>query len=81
MESFVTNEIEEEDRLFTKEELIERFGWDTSSCTYSILSLMLLVSLLIGVYFAWTGQDSNANYLLGDKNMSVLPMAMSLMAT
>ena len=67
----------EEQRLFTKEELINKFGWEE----YFMLSLMLLVSTLIGVYFAWKGQKSNAEYLLGGKRMGVLPMSMSLMAT
>ena len=67
----------EEPRLFTKEELIDKFGWED----YLMLSLMLLISTLIGVYFAWKGQKSNADYLLGGKRMGVLPMAMSLMAT
>ena len=82
MKSSKINVIEEEQeveeyRLFMKEELIKKFGSDD----YVILALMLLVSLLIGVYFAWKGQKSNADYLLGGKRMGVLPMAMSLMAT
>ena len=63
--------------LPTKEELVASFGWEE----YLILSLMLLVSTLIGVYFAWKGQKSNAEYLLGGKRMGVLPMSMSLIAT
>ena len=64
-------------RLPTKEELVEKFGWEE----YVVLSLMLLVSTLIGIYFAWKGQKSNAEYLLGGKRMGVLPMSMSLIAT
>ena len=67
----------EEPRLFTKQELIDKFGWED----YLMLSLMLAVSTLIGVYFAWKGQKSNVDYLLGGKRMGVLPMSMSLMAT
>ena len=63
--------------LFTKQELVEKFGWEE----YAILSAMLLISLLIGLYFAFKGQRSNADYLLGGKQMGVLPMAFSLMAT
>ena len=73
----IEEEEEERYQLFMKEELIKKFGSDD----YVILALMLLVSLLIGVYFAWKGQKSNADYLLGGKSMGVLPMAMSLMAT
>ena len=67
----------ENPHLPTKEELVASFGWEE----YLILSLMLLVSTLIGVYFAWKGQKSNAEYLLGGKRMGVLPMSMSLIAT
>ena len=64
-------------RLLTKEELIENFGWDE----YLVLFLMLLISALIGVYFAWKGQKNNAEYLLGGKSMGTLPVSMSLIAT
>ena len=64
-------------RLLTKEELIENFGWDE----YLVLFLMLLISALIGVYFAWKGQKNNAEYLLGGKSMGILPVSMSLIAT
>lgn len=64
-------------RLLTKEELIDNFGWDE----YLVLFLMLLISALIGVYFAWKGQKNNAEYLLGGKSMGILPVSMSLIAT
>lgn len=64
-------------RLLTKEELIENFGWDE----YLVLFLMLLISALIGVYFAWKGQKNNAEYLLGGKSMGILSVSMSLIAT
>ena len=67
----------EDPRLLSKKELVEKFGWEE----YLILSLMLLVSTMIGIYFAWRGQKSNAEYLLGGKRMGVLPMSMSLIAT
>ena len=67
----------DDNRLLSKSELVEKFGWEE----YLILSLMLLVSTVIGVYFAWKGQKSNAEYLLGGKRMGVLPMSMSLIAT
>ena len=64
-------------RLLSKEELIQNFGWEE----YLILALMLLVSLLIGIYFAWKGNENNAEYLLGGRRMGVLPVSMSLIAT
>ena len=67
----------EDQHLLTKEELIENFGWDE----YLVLFLMLLISALIGVYFAWKGQKNNAEYLLGGKSMGILPVSMSLIAT
>ena len=59
------------------EEFKERFGWEE----YVVVSLMLLVSALIGIYFYWKGQKSNAEYLLGGKQMGVFPVSMSLVAT
>ena len=64
-------------RFLTQQELIEHFGWDE----YFVLFLMLLISALIGVYFAWKGQKNNAEYLLGSKSMGTLPVSMSLIAT
>ena len=62
--------------LFSKKELIEKFGWEE----YFIFSLMLLVSILIGLFFWWKGQNSNAEYMMGGGNMGTLPMTMSLIA-
>ena len=63
-------------RLYNTTELIEKFGWEE----YFIFSLMLLVSILIGVFFWWKGQNSNAEYMMGGGNMGTLPMTMSLIA-
>ena len=63
--------------LPAENELKDKFGWEE----YLVMSLMLLVSALIGIYFYWKGQKSNADYLLGSKQMGVLPVSMSLMAT
>ena len=63
-------------KLYTTDELIKKFGWEE----YLIFSLMLLVSLLIGVYYAWKGQNDNAEYMMGGKQMGTLPMTMSLIA-
>ena len=64
-------------RLLTTEELLAKFGWQD----YVILATILLICLLIGLYFGWTGQKNNADYLLGGRKMGVLPMSFSLMAT
>ena len=45
-----------------------------------MFSLMLLVSILIGVFFWWKGQNNNAEYMLGGKDMGTFPMTMSLIA-
>ena len=62
--------------LFTKDELIAKFGWED----YFIFALMLLVSAGIGVFFWWKGQHSNAEFIMGGKSMSTLPMTLSLIA-
>jgi len=64
-------------RLFNTTELIDKFGWEE----YFIFSLMLLVSILIGVFFWWKGQNDNAEYMMGGKNMGTFPMTMSLIAS
>ena len=38
--------------LFSKQELIEKFGW----VEYFIFALMLAVSAGIGIYYWWKGQ-------------------------
>ena len=52
------------------------FGW----ADYLIFSLTLFVSLLIGIYYAWRGNNSTSEYLLGGKTMGIFPIAMSLAA-
>lgn len=53
------------------------FGW----LDYTLFSMLLLVSILIGVYFAFfSKQDSRTEYLLGGKRMGCFPVAMSIMA-
>ncbi|KAJ9601324.1 hypothetical protein L9F63_000546, partial [Diploptera punctata] len=56
-----------------------KFGtWD-----YVVLALMLVVSAGIGVYYRFTGgrQRTTQEYLLGDRSLSVFPVAVSLMAS
>lgn len=48
---------------------------------YGLFVAMLLLSVLIGLYFGCCGhQDSINEYLLGGKEMSVVPIAISLVA-
>lgn len=59
--------------------MIGLFGtWD-----YVVLLLVLLISSGIGVYYRFTGgkQKTVQEYLLADKNMPVMPVAFSLMAS
>ncbi|KAL0882297.1 hypothetical protein ABMA27_000817 [Loxostege sticticalis] len=55
------------------------FGiWD-----YVIMAATMIASVLIGLYFRFSGgkQKTNEEYLLADRNMSILPVAVSLMAS
>ncbi|XP_055935131.1 sodium-coupled monocarboxylate transporter 1-like isoform X2 [Argiope bruennichi] len=53
-------------------------SWD-----YVVLASTLAVSACIGIYFRFTGdrQKSLEQFLLGGRNMSILPVAISLLAT
>ncbi|XP_015913636.1 putative sodium-dependent multivitamin transporter isoform X2 [Parasteatoda tepidariorum] len=50
---------------------------------YVVISLMLATSASVGIFFRFTGgrQKTTAEFLMAGKNMSVLPVAFSLMAT
>ncbi len=63
-------------QLFSREELIDKFGWED----YLVLSIMLMASILIGVYFWWKGQDSNYEFLMGGRNLGTVPITLSLIA-
>lgn len=55
------------------------FGiWD-----YVIVGVVLMISASIGIYYRFTGgkQKTVQEYLLADKNMSIIPVAFSLMAS
>ncbi|XP_072389015.1 putative sodium-dependent multivitamin transporter [Diabrotica undecimpunctata] len=55
------------------------FGlWD-----YVVIAIVLLISSSIGIYYRFTGgkQKTAQEYLLADKNMSITPVAFSLMAS
>lgn len=60
-------------------EVVEQFGpWD-----YVVLTAMLCVSAGIGVYhaFAGGGQRTAETFLLADRNMNPIPVAVSLVAS
>lgn len=50
---------------------------------YAVFAVMLVVSSLIGIYYRFTGdrQRTAREYLVANKNMSVVPVAFSLMAS
>ncbi|XP_077555191.1 putative sodium-dependent multivitamin transporter [Haemaphysalis longicornis] len=50
---------------------------------YAVFVVMLVVSALIGIYYHFAGnrQRTTRAYLVADKNMSVVPVAFSLMAS
>ncbi|XP_007668293.2 sodium-coupled monocarboxylate transporter 1 [Ornithorhynchus anatinus] len=52
--------------------------WD-----YLVFALMLLISALIGVYYAFAGggQKTRKDFLMGGRGMSAVPVAMSLTAS
>ena len=57
----------------------KRFG----AVDYVVFSLNLVISLGIGVYFSQVGgkQKDNKEYLVGDRRMNFLPVALSIMAS
>lgn len=53
------------------------FSW----LDYTLFTLMLVLSALIGIYFGvFKKQDSTKEYILGGKTMKTFPIAMSLVA-
>lgn len=57
---------------------MDLFGW----ADYLVLVLVLGVSLLVGLYYGCCGsrQSTDGEYLLGNKEMRMLPVAISLIA-
>lgn len=56
---------------------IRRFDW----VDYLIFVTILIISSLIGVYHAYKGSSgSTSQYLLGGKEMGIVPIALSLAA-
>ncbi|XP_072020461.1 sodium-coupled monocarboxylate transporter 1-like [Amphiura filiformis] len=54
-----------------------------SNVDYIVLSAMLLISMALGIYQACTGgkQRTNVEFLLANRNMNLLPVTMSFMAS
>ena len=48
---------------------------------YCVFGATLLLSLLIGVYHAVRGKQTNEDLLLGGRSMSILPVAVSIMVS
>jgi Na+/proline symporter len=48
---------------------------------YVVFCLTIAVSLGIGVYYACAGQKTTSEYLVGSRQMKVLPVAVSLMVS
>lgn len=50
---------------------------------YVIFALLLVASMSIGLYYAFTGgrQSTTREFLFADRNMKCLPLSLSLMAT
>lgn len=57
--------------------LMQKFGW----VDYVVFVLMLAVSACVGVYWGFMKkQTTQQDYLLGGRNMKVVPVSMSLVA-
>ncbi|CAB0003185.1 unnamed protein product [Nesidiocoris tenuis] len=51
---------------------------------YAVFAIMLFLSALVGVHFAWFSkkkQNTTSQYLMGGKEMGVFPISMSLIAS
>lgn len=50
---------------------------------YAVLAVSMLLSSLIGVFFAWKDRrnQNNAEFLLGSRQLGVVPVSLSLMAS
>ena len=55
-------------------ELHQKFGWEE----YVVLFVTLFVSVLIGVYWAYRGQNTTSEFLMASKQMTLFPTTMSL---
>ncbi|KAG7310878.1 hypothetical protein JYU34_003709 [Plutella xylostella] len=58
--------------------MMQKFGW----VDYVVFVLMLAISAVVGVYWGFMKkQTTQQDYLLGGRNMQVVPVAMSLVAS
>ena len=64
------------DTLYTREELIDKFGWEE----YLIFGMLLAVSAGIGIFFWWKGQKNNHEFPLGGRSVATFPITLSLVA-
>lgn len=56
---------------------MQRFSW----VDYVVFVFMLAISAVVGVYWGFMKkQSTQTDYLLGGRNMKVVPVAMSLVA-
>lgn len=57
---------------------LQRFSWSD----YTIFVIMLLVCIVIGIYFGFIEKKENTEdeYLVGGRNMPIIPVALSLVA-
>lgn len=57
--------------------LMQKFNW----VDYIVFVCMLAISAVVGVYWGFfKKQSTQQDYLLGGRNMQVVPVAMSLVA-
>lgn len=62
----------------------DQTGVHFSAIDYGIFTIMLMLSSLIGLYYGFVAkkkQNNTAEYLLGGKKMSIVPIAVSLIVT
>lgn len=60
---------------------LQKFSWPD----YLVFIIMLLLCIFIGIYFGFIQKTSTSNsneteYLMGGRNMLILPIALSLIA-
>lgn len=57
---------------------LQRFSWPD----YILFVLMLLICVVIGIYFGFFEKKENTEdeYLVGGRNMPIIPVALSLVA-
>lgn len=58
---------------------LERFSWSD----YAVFVMMLLICIIIGIYFGFIEKKQNTEdeYLVGNRRMPIIPVAFSLVAS